>query len=138
MATLRKISATAKRLCERGRSLLYVDAIHLTRDISTSAESRPLTSLPPSPQPKYLHGHRGDPSSAGLLAPSTFQKHPQQPFIRAEVLATRLAGRVPDWVDGTVTHLAAGYTPVTACSLTTELVRILADGGGCQDLCEPR
>ena len=46
--------------------------------------------------------------------------------MQAAHLAARLAGP-PSWLDGFVAHLAAGNAPARACTMITELGRLLGD-----------
>jgi site-specific recombinase XerD len=51
---------------------------------------------------------------------------PSGPFVRAAHLAARLTDP-PGWLDGLVAHLAAGNGPARACTMITELGRLLED-----------
>lgn len=66
------------------------------------------------------------PHSGLGLCGACVQKHPDRPFIRG----ARLAADLPDppaWLDGFVAHLAARHGPARACTIITELSRILKD-----------
>jgi integrase len=55
-----------------------------------------------------------------------WQRRPERPFVQAAHLAARLA-EPPTWLDGFVAHLAAGHGPARACTMITELGRLLDD-----------
>ena len=58
------------------------------------------------------------------LCSACWQRRPERPFVQAAHLAERLAGP-PGWLDGFVAHLAAGNAPARACTMITELGRLL-------------
>lgn len=55
-----------------------------------------------------------------------WQRRPERPFVQAAHLAARLAAP-PGWLDGFITHLAAGHGPARACTMITALGRLLDD-----------
>ena len=64
---------------------------------------------------------------AGLgLCSACRQRHPDRPFIQGANLAAGLASP-PDWLGDFVAHLAAAYSPSRACTMITELGRLLDD-----------
>ena len=58
------------------------------------------------------------------LCSACWQRRPERPFVQAAHLAARLAGP-PGWLDGFIAHLAAGHGPARACTMITELGRLL-------------
>jgi site-specific recombinase XerD len=60
------------------------------------------------------------------LCSACWQRRPERPFVRAAHLAARLTDP-PGWLDGFVAHLAAGNGPARACTMITELGRLLED-----------
>jgi integrase len=60
------------------------------------------------------------------LCSACWQRRPERPFIQAAHLAARLADP-PGWLDGFIAHLAAGHGPARACTMITELGRLLED-----------
>ncbi|MFB4276872.1 tyrosine-type recombinase/integrase [Nonomuraea sp. MTCD27] len=60
------------------------------------------------------------------LCSACVQKHPDRAFIRGAGIAARL-GDPPVWFEGFVTYLAARHGPARACTMLTELGRILED-----------
>jgi integrase len=60
------------------------------------------------------------------LCSACWQRRPERPFVRAAHLAARLTDP-PGWLDGLVAHLAAGNGPARACTMITELGRLLED-----------
>jgi integrase len=60
------------------------------------------------------------------LCTACVQKHPGRAFIRGAGIAARLPDP-PSWFDGFVAHLAARHGPARACTMLTELGRILED-----------
>jgi hypothetical protein len=60
------------------------------------------------------------------LCSACWQRRPERPFVQAAHLAARLANP-PGWLDGFVAHLAAGNAPARACTMITELGRLLGD-----------
>jgi integrase len=58
------------------------------------------------------------------LCSACWQRRPERPFVQAAHLAARLADP-PGWLDGFVVHLAAGNAPARACTMITELGRLL-------------
>jgi integrase len=60
------------------------------------------------------------------LCSACWQRRPERPFVQAAHLAARLADP-PGWLDGFVAHLAAGNSPARACTMITELGRLLED-----------
>jgi site-specific recombinase XerD len=60
------------------------------------------------------------------LCSACWQRRPERPFVQAAHLAARLADP-PGWLDGFVAHLAAGNAPARACTMITELGRLLSD-----------
>jgi integrase len=60
------------------------------------------------------------------LCSACWQRRPERPFVQAAHLAARLTGP-PGWLDGFVAHLAAGHGPARACTIITELGRLLDD-----------
>jgi site-specific recombinase XerD len=60
------------------------------------------------------------------LCSACWQRRPERPFVQAAHLAARLADP-PGWLDGFVVHLAAGHGPARACTMITELGRLLDD-----------
>jgi site-specific recombinase XerD/predicted RNA-binding Zn-ribbon protein involved in translation (DUF1610 family) len=61
----------------------------------------------------------------GLCA-ACWQRRPERPFVQAAHLAARLTDP-PGWLDGFVIHLAAVNGPARACTMITELGRLLGD-----------
>jgi site-specific recombinase XerD len=60
------------------------------------------------------------------LCSACWQRRPERPFVRAGHLAARLTDP-PGWLDSFVVHLAAGNGPARACTMITELGRLLDD-----------
>jgi site-specific recombinase XerD len=60
------------------------------------------------------------------LCSACWQRRPERPFVQSAHLAARLAGP-PGWLDGFIAHLAAGHGPARACTMITELGRLLGD-----------
>ena len=60
------------------------------------------------------------------LCSACWQRRPERPFVQAAHLAARLADP-PGWLDGFVAHLASGNAPARACTMITELGRLLGD-----------
>ena len=60
------------------------------------------------------------------LCSACWQRRPERPFVQAAHLAARLADP-PGWLDGFVAHLAAVNSPARACTMITELGRLLGD-----------
>jgi len=60
------------------------------------------------------------------LCSACWQRRPERPFIQAARLAARLPAP-PGWLDGFVAQLAAGHGPARACTMITELGRLLED-----------
>jgi integrase len=60
------------------------------------------------------------------LCSACWQRRPERPFVQAAHLAARLTGP-PGWLDGFITHLAAGHGPARACTIITGLGRLLED-----------
>ena len=60
------------------------------------------------------------------LCSACWQRRPERPFVQAAHLAARLTDP-PGWLDGFVAHLAAGHGPARACTMITELGRLLDD-----------
>jgi hypothetical protein len=60
------------------------------------------------------------------LCSACWQRRPERPFVQAAHLAAQLAGP-PGWLDGFIAHLAAGHGPARACTMITELGRLLDD-----------
>jgi site-specific recombinase XerD len=60
------------------------------------------------------------------LCSACWQRRPERPFVQAAHLAARLTGP-PSWLDGFIAHLAAGHGPARACTIITELGRLLDD-----------
>ena len=60
------------------------------------------------------------------MCSACWQRRPERPFVQAAHLAARLAGP-PGWLDGFITHLAGGHGPARACTMITELGRLLDD-----------
>jgi integrase len=58
------------------------------------------------------------------LCSACWQRRPERPFVQAAHLAARLADP-PGWLDGFIAHLAAGHGPARACTMITELGRLL-------------
>ena len=58
------------------------------------------------------------------LCSACWQRRPERPFVQAAHLAARLTDP-PGWLDGFVAHLAAGNGPARACTMITELGRLL-------------
>ncbi len=58
------------------------------------------------------------------MCSACWQRRPERPFVQAAHLAARLAD-LPEWLDGFVAHLAAGHGPARACTMITELGRLL-------------
>ena len=58
------------------------------------------------------------------LCSACWQRRPERPFVQAAHLAARLTDP-PGWLDGFVAHLAAGNSPARACTMITELGRLL-------------
>ncbi len=58
------------------------------------------------------------------LCSACWQRRPERPFVQAAHLAARLTDP-PGWLDGFVAHLAAGNAPARACTMITELGRLL-------------
>jgi hypothetical protein len=61
------------------------------------------------------------------LCSACWQRRPERPFVHAAHLAARLASP-PGWLDGFIAHLAAAHGPARACTMITELGRLLDDG----------
>jgi len=61
------------------------------------------------------------------LCSACWQRRPERPFIQAAHLAARLADP-PGWLDGFIAQLAAAHGPARACTMITELGRLLGDG----------
>jgi integrase len=61
------------------------------------------------------------------LCSACWQRRPERPFVQGAHLAARLA-EPPDWLEGVVAHLAAGFGPARACTMITTLGRLLEDG----------
>ena len=65
---------------------------------------------------------------AGLgLCSACLQKRPDRPFTRAEHIFDRLDEPPPEWAPGVVGYLAARHSAARACTLITELGRLLGD-----------
>lgn len=60
------------------------------------------------------------------LCSACWQRRPERPYVQATHLAARLADP-PGWLDGFISHLAAGHGPARACTMITELGRLLDD-----------
>jgi integrase len=60
------------------------------------------------------------------LCSACWQRRPERPFVQAAHLAARLADP-PGWLDGFIAHLAAGHGSARACTMITELGRLLGD-----------
>ncbi len=60
------------------------------------------------------------------LCSACWQRRPERPFVQAAHLAARLTDP-PGWLDGFIAHLAAGHAPARACTMITELGRLLDD-----------
>jgi site-specific recombinase XerD len=60
------------------------------------------------------------------LCSACWQRRPERPFVQGAHLAARLISP-PEWLDGFVAHLAAGHGPARACTMITELGRLLDD-----------
>ena len=58
------------------------------------------------------------------MCSACWQRRPERPFVQTAHLAARLADP-PGWLDGFVAHLAAGNAPARACTMITELGRLL-------------
>jgi site-specific recombinase XerD len=58
------------------------------------------------------------------LCSACWQRRPERPFVQAAHLAARLADP-PGWLEGFIAHLAAGHGPACACTMITELGRLL-------------
>jgi site-specific recombinase XerD len=58
------------------------------------------------------------------LCSACWQRRPERPFVQAAHLAARLASP-PGWLDGFIAHLAASHRPARACTMITELGRLL-------------
>ncbi len=58
------------------------------------------------------------------MCSACWQRRPERPFVQAGHLAARLADP-PGWLDGFIAHLAAGHGPARACTMITELGRLL-------------
>jgi integrase len=60
------------------------------------------------------------------LCSACWQRRPERPFVQAAHLAARLTDP-PGWLDGFIAHLAAANAPARACTMITELGRLLDD-----------
>ncbi|WP_300611353.1 site-specific integrase [Trebonia sp.] len=60
------------------------------------------------------------------MCSACWQRRPERPFVQAAHLAARLTDP-PVWLNGFVAHLAAGNAPARACTMITELGRLLGD-----------
>ena len=60
------------------------------------------------------------------MCSACWQRRPERPFIQGVHLAARLASP-PAWLDGFIAHLAGGHGPAHACTMITELGRLLDD-----------
>jgi site-specific recombinase XerD len=58
------------------------------------------------------------------LCSACWQRRPERPFVQAAHLAAQLTDP-PGWLDGFIAHLAAGHGPARACTMITELGRLL-------------
>jgi len=60
------------------------------------------------------------------LCSACWQRRPERPYVQGAHLAARLADP-PGWLDGFISHLATGHGPARACTMITELGRLLDD-----------